>query len=294
MAIKKINGFKFYIDNDENKTLIIESSRLEECLDYLKAEKIESISINRFHGYKIDNLDFLKKCAFIKKISISDKISDFSGIYNLKDLNRLLVSDNKHAIDFSNFNNINEISIDWHSNHKNLTKCLKLEKLSIWHYKPKKKNIHELPNIENLKELAITQSTIKTLDGIEKYKNLESLKVHYSSKLETISCIQNLSETLKTLWFEVSKKIKDKEQVVLLNNLNLLAYINCGEIPSIDFINKLKNLKDFRFVDTNVLDGDISPCLNLDYAGFLKKKHYSHTPEEIKAEIAKQKNNIQQ
>ena len=44
----------------------------------------------------------------------------------------------------------------------------------------------------------------------------------------------------------------------------------------------MPKLEDFRFVDTNVIDGDLSPLIRLKYAGFFDKKHYSHTREQIK------------
>jgi protein phosphatase 1 regulatory subunit 7 len=55
-----------------------------------------------------------------------------------------------------------------------------------------------------------------------------------------------------------------------------LAFNKCGEIPSLSFLDDLPALESFSFVDTNIADGSLAPCLRLRFAGFLDKRHYSH------------------
>jgi protein phosphatase 1 regulatory subunit 7 len=43
----------------------------------------------------------------------------------------------------------------------------------------------------------------------------------------------------------------------------------------------MPKLKQFMFVDTNIVDGDLSPCIGLEYSGFFDKKHYSHKFKEL-------------
>ena len=43
---------------------------------------------------------------------------------------------------------------------------------------------------------------------------------------------------------------------------------------------------DFRFVDTNILDGDLTPIIDhpsLKSVGFFNKRHYNNTTETINA-----------
>lgn len=42
-------------------------------------------------------------------------------------------------------------------------------------------------------------------------------------------------------------------------------------MPSIGFIQKMNSLNSFRFVGTDVVDGDVAPCIGLGYAGFSDK-----------------------
>jgi hypothetical protein len=73
--------------------------------------------------------------------------------------------------------------------------------------------------------------------------------------------------------------------VARMKTLRVLRLNECGEIPSLALLDELPALEEFRFVDTNIADGDLRPVLRLKRVGFLRKKHYSHTPEEVDAII---------
>jgi len=44
----------------------------------------------------------------------------------------------------------------------------------------------------------------------------------------------------------------------------------------------MPNLEDFRFMSTDISDGDMTPTIRLKYAAFSNKKHFSHTLEQIR------------
>jgi hypothetical protein len=91
-----------------------------------------------------------------------------------------------------------------------------------------------------------------------------------------ISAIKHLSENLKDLEIESAKKIEDFSPIGKVWSLEDLALNNCGTIPSIGFIKHLPHLESMKFWDSTVVDGDVSPCLELEYVYFTNKKHYSH------------------
>jgi len=79
------------------------------------------------------------------------------------------------------------------------------------------------------------------------------------------------------------KSIRNYDYVTRFKLLKTLALNNGGIIPSIKFLKKLPLMESFRFVGTDVSDGDMTPCIGLKYAGFTSKKYFSHTMEEIKS-----------
>ncbi|KAA3611943.1 MAG: hypothetical protein DWQ01_07625 [Planctomycetota bacterium] len=107
------------------------------------------------------------------------------------------------------------------------------------------------------------------------------------TKLESIAAIEELANgQLETLDCQRCKRIRDHSAVRTVPSLQAVRFNGCGEIPTISFLNDMPNLEDFRFVNTNVLDGNLHSLLKLKSAGFFKKKHYSHTPEEVNEILA--------
>ena len=281
MAITFVNGFKVYNNlNGKVRDIVIESNRIDEGMQLFYRENLHGVVIAHVHGYNLDEVDFLKNYPLIKHISISG-ISNVKGIYALKDLESLYISGEKLKIDFGAFPHLKKLIIDWSPYLLNMNQCSKLETLSFYKYKPLSKDMSQLFNISWLKSLTITQSPINSLRGLEGFRQLEKIELNYCSKLEKICCLESSKKTLTTLLLDHCKSIENHEYVELLKELKVLAYNNCGNIPSIKFIKKMPSLEDFRFVNTDITDGDISPCIGLKYAGFFNKKHYSHTSEQI-------------
>ncbi|RZJ98830.1 MAG: hypothetical protein EOO46_23910 [Flavobacterium sp.] len=65
------------------------------------------------------------------------------------------------------------------------------------------------------------------------------------------------------------------------------------EIP-VYFLKNFPNLIDFRFVNTNIVDGNLKPILEhsiIRTVGFLNKKHYNYKDEKLKLELGKKFDN---
>ena len=63
-----------------------------------------------------------------------------------------------------------------------------------------------------------------------------------------------------------------------LKNLRILCLNDCGPIENLDFLKLFPKLEDFRFVNTNILDGNLKPILKhptIKSVGFLNKRHYN-------------------
>ncbi len=282
MAVLELQGFKVY-DSIEGQSLIIDSDRIDECMDFFKMNHFLGIAITKYHGYKLDNVDFLSNHPEIKRISITEGIENISGLQSLINLEFLLLSGKARQIDFNYFPKLKQLTIEWSINLVNIQKCQALEQLSIYNYSPKSESSYFIAKVPWLKKLKITRSTMVTLHELEKFIQLEELELNYCSKLETLCCLDRSKTTLLSLVFDHCKAIENHTYVTVFRKLSSLAFNECGEISSIGFIKQIPELKSFRFVKTNVVDGDISPCIGLNYAGFFKMKHYSHTPDQIEA-----------
>ena len=159
-----------------------------------------------------------------------------------------------------------------------------IEYLIIWHHKNSIKDLSNLPNIPKLKYLEINWSNSLSLEGLEKYNSLKRLEIHMCTKLESIEDISSLKNSLEYVHFNGCKKINNHEKIIACKKLDTLCFNKCGEIKSLDFILSLPNLKDFRFVNTNILDGNLNPIIEhpkLKSIGMLNKRNYSHKSRAI-------------
>ncbi len=159
-----------------------------------------------------------------------------------------------------------------------------IEYLTVWHHKSKEKTFENLPLAPKLKYLEINWSGSISLLGLEKFGNLKRLELHRCSKLESIETICNLKSHIEYIHINMSKNIYDHSKIKCCENLNTLCFNACGTIADLDFLKKLKKLKDFRFVKTNILSGDLTPIIehpSIVTTGFTNKRHYSHNDTEI-------------
>jgi hypothetical protein len=280
LAIIERDGFKF-LDGLNSDYLVIESKRLTEYASYIKQNNIKSIAFTSLN-YTQNDLKILEQCPNIEHVKLtSDYVNDYSSLHYLESLKSLYCTDVKDSINLAAFSEIKTLAIEVNAKISGLKKSNTLRNLFIWKYKPMNSDISEFSNLQELEHLVITQSSIISLKGIGNLTKLIKLELNYLSKLERIDELTKNQSTLKELSIYNCKNIKDHERVANLRKVEKLMLANCGEIKSIRFIKQLPNLKSFVFPGTNVLDGDINPCIGIEHVVFTNKKHYSHKVKDL-------------
>lgn len=164
----------------------------------------------------------------------------------------------------------------------------------IWHLKEKLKSFDDLSENNNLSYLELNWATIKNFDGIEKFRNLKRLELHSCVKLESDFGLSRLKDSLEFLHINTSKKFQFTDELLQLKKLRVLCLNACAPVGNLDFLKNFPNLIDFRFVDTNILDGNLNPILEhslIRTVGFLNKKHYNYKDEKLKLELDKKVGN---
>ena len=179
-------------------------------------------------------------------------------------------------LDLAQITSLEEFGAYPYKNIINLDQCLNLKKLSFTYYYPKSKNLEEISSLKNLKSLIIIKSNISSFKGLGDLKKLHKIDLSYLPNLYYIDELDKISGNLTILRLDGCKRIQNHKYIVNLRELQLLSFDSCGEITSIGFIRQMPKLKAFVFMNSNVLDGDISPCSGLDYVAFTNKRHYSH------------------
>ncbi|SDD82495.1 hypothetical protein [Pedobacter soli] len=154
----------------------------------------------------------------------------------------------------------------------------------VWHLKEKLNSFESLPESERLLYLELNWANIKDFVGIEKFKNLRRLELHYCTKLTSYTGLNLLKDSLEFLHINQSKKLVISEELLSLSKIKVLRLNACGDIDNLDFLSNFPELIDFRFLNTNILDGNLQPILNhptIRSVGFLNKRHYNYKAEKI-------------
>lgn len=159
-----------------------------------------------------------------------------------------------------------------------------IEYATLQHYKFKARMFEILPLCKTLLYLDLTWANIIDFNGIGKFTNLKRLEVHYCTKLETDFGISALSRSLEFLHINQSKKLKSIANILKLHRLKVLCLNSCGELDNLNFLKLFPNLIDFRFVNTTILDGNLTPIIehpSIRSVGFINKRHYNYKDTDI-------------
>ncbi|WP_329762742.1 hypothetical protein [Bacillus nitratireducens] len=275
MNLKYKNGF--YVREDEHgETVLVSQKNLGECIEYINMFNISGVQISDMY-YELEDINFLSECENITHLMLDNMfLKDVSSIYNLNKLQDIAVIDSNFKLELNKLTNLESLAMYCDKKVTGLEELTNLKSLSLWKYNPKNRDLKELEKLRGLEYFKITQSKIDSLSGIESFGNLKSLQLFYLRTLKSIESLKYTSEKLTSLEIEMCKNIETFCSIQYLESLEILRLLDCGDIPTIGFIKKLKELNCFSFVGSTVVDGDLSFCEGIEYVSFTDKKHYSN------------------
>lgn len=278
---------KIHVHPDGKKFLRVDSSCLEKDISLLRSGDFFGAMIGRIHGYALDDVEFLKEIPDLQGVHIQDEIPNVSAVNAMTQLKYLLMASPSNTIDVSKFPVLRELRVvGWNANLIRIEESVSLEILYVNQFSPGKSGISILAPGSGLKELEIVQSSVSSLDGLERFAQLSALTLRYCTKLEDISQLQCLRKSLRKLILDCNKRISDFAPVGALTHLENLSISGCGKVPSIGFVRTLRKLETIGLMSgTTIVDGDLEPLLSLPHLRFAavdNKKHYSHTASALK------------
>jgi len=136
----------------------------------------------------------------------------------------------------------------------------------------------DFPADDDIEYLYLGGANIRSFVGLSRFRRLKRLEVEGCRQLSSDLGLSGVSDSIEWLNIDGSKKFSPGDELCSLRKLRVLCLNVCGPIDSLAFLHRFPKLLDFRFVDTNVLSGDLGPLLThptLCSAGFLNKRHYS-------------------
>lgn len=293
MSIITKDGFFFFESFNKPLSLILDK-RIDEIIEYVNVNEIKSLTIqpNLYDILPkgdcqnnilsdIANTDFLEHVPKISEISFKDiKDCNLSGLYHLKNLRSLTIANTvnnpsiNERVDFSKFDGLEELFVDWFDKGFDISKNQKLVTVSIHKYYPQSLDFSELQLPKSIKNIELIRSNIQTLKGIES-NSIEKLEFYYCPRLKSLYGISALSGQLHRLMIENAKQLTAYDSLYDCKLLDSVVFVNCGNIDSLKRIKMLKNLSHFVLEKTVVNDGNMENLLAIDRVAFTNYKHYN-------------------
>lgn len=271
---------------DSVSTLWVDHRRLEECLSYYREHSVDLLGINPMRGYSGRDIDFLRACPFVRGLVIVSPLSggfDLEPVRSLRDLRSLTVSD-RVSLDLGEFPALEKLRVVWDEKLR-IEGCSNLRLLDLSKFRPRTASLRALPVLPRLETLELVQSPLASLDGIEKFPALRHLGLAHMRMLRELSAVR--ASNLESLFCEACPGLGDYPVLGEVKGLRRLRLNRCAEIHDLNFLDDLPHLEEFRFVGTRVTDGNLLHVLRLRSVGFDGKRHYSHTPKEVEAIVAR-------
>ena len=259
-------------------------------------EYVRYINKHRLTQAKIvmPSLDILYDCPTLQYLHIHPRFDspdeyDFTPLYGrelkyLCCLNEYYKEGGKShigTVDFSQIFGLESLKINVNRGTLNYNRIETLKSLIIGDYTGANRDLTELFVSTELDTLRLLEGRTVSLNGIEKAHKLQCLDISYNRRLEDISALAKVKDSLKSLNIFNCARIKDFSVLYELDNLEKLEIWGNNTIPSLDFVKYMPNLKTL-FLEINIADGDITPCLGLRSAKLMKDgKHYNLKDKDL-------------
>lgn len=246
----------------------------------LQKKEVFGLAIE-FTSPEMFSLDFLCNFPNVKILYLmycSKKVS-FDAFKNLKLLEELTICDESPDIDFCDLKSLKFLAVDWRKGLFKNANYSNLKELMLWKYKAI--DLMDLNVFKTIESLYINKSSIETLNGLKNFSNIKSAKFLYVPKLLDISDIAFCD--LTEVCFLNAKNINSYTFLGECKNIKRLRINESAPMKSLGFIEGLNKLNSFRFMKTDVLDGDLSNLLGVEDVSFTSKKHFSHNLGDFRA-----------
>ena len=290
--IQSMNGFEFvpfhYPFTDRKALLIRDDQKsIESYRAFIQKNNIDQAEIVTKDLRILQHFPMLKHLRIFASTEAQPPL-DFSPLYDMPEVVSLFCRSTygdrqqfTSEVDYSRIQGLVELAIHVNKGARNFSQIQTLKSLLIGGFSGANRDLTDMFQSELLDTMRIAQCGVHSLNGLSRAKELQCLYLEYNRSLHDIRELASVKKTLKALRIEKCPKIEDFSVLRELENLEYLALEGTNSIPSLDFLRALPNLKTFIF-DVVVEDGDLSPCLDLEYVYCAKgKKHYNLRDKDL-------------
>jgi hypothetical protein len=253
-------------DTPEGRWLVATGPWVSEAADALRRGEADGLVLNYARGFKGGSLDFLTPDLPVRRLDVLDRtISDLGPIERVADsVEFLSVQAAPSAeLDLGKLPRLQAVTAEWALLRDTLGAVEALESVVTWEFG--EIDLHAFRDHVELRQLTIKDAPyLESLSGIGSVPGLAVLSIVLAPRLEDVSDVAELAESLRELKFEACPAITTLEDLEALVHLRVLGISDSGDIDSLAPIHSLKQLEViYAWGSTRVVDGDLSPLTTL-------------------------------
>ena len=245
--------------NQDAKTVALRWNTLLQDLEEMKLHGYKNIAINSAWGWVEGKpIDFIYDNDWIEGVEIVEDDCNISAINKLSNLKYLHISTDKvtGCIDFLNLPLLNALTIWWQKKvFNNLSSCSNLAYLVISRFL--EQNLDWFSKNNKLKHLGLNYSRLKSLDGIQDFRDLKIVDIYSAPHLTTLNFSPSVVKSIHRLALEKCKKISDYKIIEKMVELESLYLFESAPIHSVNFLRNMKNLR-YAYIGVDIIDGNVS------------------------------------
>ena len=254
--------------------------------EFLISNRINSLVLTRSANQEKEDMAMLAEIPLLEGLSFPDPY--YPTLNVLKQLSNILYLNIKGKVGAPiPFESLPRLWCVYQNYDKktcgSIFKAQSLEYLFIDNYKGS--SSEDFVPLSKIKRLGLIKFGLNEFDAIEHMPYIEHLGMGYNPKMMDISWIAQ-AQSLKSVSFTNCKNITNWQVLGSLTNLETIIIENAGEIPSIDFLSHLPNLRKVRFIgQIDIKDNRIKHLLtnnNLQYFFIPVKKSYDITIADLR------------
>lgn len=269
--------------------LDIRPETLEQSLDLLAQHGTHGDVFNGVRVTGLDELEFLRDYPSLLYLEVEDiSAQELRCIESISNLRGLQLDAPKVGIDLSCFPLLEQFVGDWHRDNTGIGSCGELRYLNAFGFRSTRAGLSGISECVRLEHLHLVRPGITSLDDVEALEDLRYLDIAYAPKIKDLTPLAASTVDLRELELTNLKNISDYSPLASIRRLRRLKISNCASMADLAWTKGMNYLDFFSFVETKVLNGDLSPLLSLPrlrYAGAGNRRAYSHSDDELNALI---------
>lgn len=274
----------------QGRTLYVDAQHVPECVELWRTGRYTQLGISDYENPGLKSIDFIEAFFPVTDLHLMlfDKV-DLSVLRgNAEWFKHFYTNAGPNAIDdITPFTWLESLGQPWTKEFRVSASLDRLKVLALDGFRPASGDVMDLSVLPALERLSFYRTRLQSLKGLETMHSLREFSADSAPKLEDIDPIGNLKE-LRELSFENCKVARGFADLVQGEHMLKLQYMKCSPLEHLRFVSRLRSLQSFVFMDTDVLDGDMSPLVahpTLAHVALTKKKHFTLSERHINEQI---------